>query len=178
MLPLAYYGDVVLREKAEPISEITHELKKLVEEMIETMDACEGIGLAAPQVHHSIRLFVMRKPLETESDRVELGEVKVFINPKLSEFSEETWEAPEGCLSIPTLRASVKRPKEITVEYMSLDGKIYKERYAGWEAKVILHENDHLEGILFIDRLDPKQQERLKPFLQNLEKRVHDGRAL
>ncbi len=178
MLPLAYYGDAVLREKAEPIHEITHDLKKLVEEMIETMDACEGIGLAAPQVHHAIRLFVMRKPLETETDRVELGEVKVFINPKLSDFSEETWEASEGCLSIPALRAAVKRPQAVTVESMSLDGKVHKERYTGWEAKVIFHENDHLDGVLFIDHLDSKQQERLKPFLQSLEKRVHDGRAL
>ncbi len=178
LLPLAYYGDAVLKEKAAPIVEITSDLKKLVEEMIETMDACEGIGLAAPQVHHSLRLFVMRKPMETDSDRMELGEVNVFINPKLSQFSEETWEAPEGCLSIPTFRAAVKRPKEVTVEYTSLDGKTHKERFIGWEAKVIFHENDHLDGILFTDRLELKQQERLKPFLQNLAKRIHDGRAL
>jgi peptide deformylase len=178
MLPLAYYGDAVLRKKAEPIFEMTSDLKKLVEEMIETMDACEGIGLAAPQVHHSLRLFVIRIPIETDSEGIELGEVKVFINPKLTSPSEETWEAPEGCLSIPTFRAPVKRPKEITVEYTSLDGTLHQERVSGWQAKVIMHENDHIDGVLFIDHLDPKLKESLKPFLQSLEKRIHDGRAL
>lgn len=178
MLPLAYYGDPVLKRKGEIVSEITSDVKQLVQEMIETMDACDGIGLAAPQVHHSLRLFVMRDPIETNEGHVELGEVRVLINPKLSEPSEETWEAPEGCLSIPTLRASVKRPKEITVEYTSLDDHLHKKRVSGWFAKVVMHEYDHIEGILFTDRLDAKQQEKLKPFLERLEKRIHDGRAL
>lgn len=178
LLPLAYYGDPILRKKAEAIGEITEGIQKLVEEMIETMDASDGIGLAAPQVHHSIRLFVIRKPIETSSGNLELGEVKVFINPKLSLPSEETWKASEGCLSIPTLRSLVERPKEISVEYTRLDGSVAVEKVTGWEARVIMHENDHIDGILFIDHLSPKEKAQLAPFLQRLEERIHDMRAL
>lgn len=178
LLPLAYYGDPILRKVADPIAEITDDTRKLVEEMIETMDACNGVGLAAPQVHHSIKLFVIHVPIETENDNYELGDVKVFINPKLSLPSQETWKAPEACLSIPTIRAEVERPKEITIEYTTLDGNTITERFSGWAAKVIMHENDHIDGILFIDRLAPSEQSKLLPILQNLEKRIHESRAL
>ena len=178
LLPLAYYGDPILRKKADPIIEITDDIRKLVEEMIETMDASGGIGLAAPQIHHSIRLFIIRTPIETEQDKLEPGDVKVFINPLLTLPSSQTWKASEGCLSIPTLRSVVERPKEITVEYTSINGKLIKERFSGWEARVIMHENDHIEGLLFIDRLDKEERLRLVAFLQNLEKRVHDGHTL
>lgn len=173
VLPFAYYGDPILRKVADPITEITDDIRKLVGDMIETMDASEGLGLAAPQVHHSIKLFVIRTPIETEQDEYELGEVKVFINPKLSLPGEETWIASEGCLSIPTIESDVERPKEITVEYTSIDGNIITQRFSGWAARVIMHENDHIDGILFIDRLDPDEKSKLAPFLQNLEKRIH-----
>ncbi len=146
--------------------------------MIETMDASDGIGLAAPQIHHSIRLFVIRTPIETEDGGFEAGDVKVFINPILSNFSDETWEAPEGCLSIPTIRSNVERPKEITVEYTSLDGTKNKEQFSGWAARVIMHENDHIDGILFIDRLSEEEKLRIAPILENLKARIHDGKAL
>jgi peptide deformylase len=173
LLPLAYYGEAILKKQAEPVAEITTDLLKLIEEMVETMDACNGIGLAAPQVHHSIRLIVMRMPIETEQNTIESGEVQILINPKLSLPSEETWKAAEGCLSIPTIRALVERPKEITVEYTSLDGKTVEKRISGWEARVVMHENDHIEGILFIDRLSQEEQLKLQPHLQNLDKRIH-----
>jgi peptide deformylase len=177
LLPLAYYGEAVLRKKASSIKEITSEIRHLVDEMVETMDASNGIGLAAPQVHHSIRLFVMHMPIEKEKS-LELGDVKIFINPSVISESEEQYDGQEGCLSIPALRASVKRPKQITVKYTDLEGKILEERFEGWAARVILHENDHLNGVLFIDRLDPSEQEQLKPFLEILEKRLHDGKSL
>jgi peptide deformylase len=172
LLPLAYYGDPILRKKADTLSEITDDMKKLVEQMIETMDASSGAGLAAPQIHHSLRLFVMRIQGETE-ERSEPGEVHVLINPKLSEPSKETWSAPEGCLSIPTIRTSVERPKEITVEYTALDGSTIKKRFSGWNARVIMHENDHINGVLFIDRLNEEERAKLTPTLQQLEKRLH-----
>lgn len=178
LLPLAYYGEPILRKKADPIIEITSDIKKLVEEMIETMNASNGVGLAAPQIHHSIRLFIIRTHIETKQDRLEAGEIKVFINPKLSLPSVETWKAGEGCLSIPTIRALVERPKEITVEYTSLDGSVIEQRFSSWDARVIMHENDHINGVLFIDRLDPQEKSKLSPLLQNLETRIHDGRAL
>ncbi|MES2198568.1 MAG: peptide deformylase [Chlamydiota bacterium] len=178
LLPLAYYGDPILRKKADLIVHITEEVKKLVEEMIETMDASDGVGLAAPQVHHSIRLFVIRTPIENEAGKFDLGDVKVFINPKLSLPSKETWVASEGCLSIPGIRSSVERPKEITVEYTSLEGAIVQERVFGWEARVVMHENDHINGVFFIDRLSSKERMELAPVLQSLEKRIHDNLAL
>ena len=178
LLPLAYYGEPVLTKKADPISEITEDLRKLAAEMIETMDASDGVGLAAPQVHHSIRLFVIREPIETSEGTSQLGEAKVFINPELSSPSKETWEAGEGCLSIPTIHAEIKRPKEITVEYTDLEGKRVKERCSSWKARIIMHENDHLNGVLFIDRLDSKEKEKLKPILKLLRYRIHDGTEL
>ena len=178
LLPLAYYGDPILRKKADPITNISEDIKKLVKEMIETMDGCNGIGLAAPQVHHSIRLFIIRAPIETENDKFELGEVKVFINPKISSPSVETWKALEGCLSIPTIHADVERSKEITVEFTDLEGNVNTQQFSGWEAKVILHENDHINGVLFIDHLDKEERSKLDPFLQNLKKRIHDGTEL
>lgn len=173
ILPLAYYGNPILRKKAEPVTEITDSVKTLVEEMIETMDASNGMGLAAPQIHHSIQLFVIRTPLDMESDARRYGDVKVFINPKITVQSDETWSASEGCLSIPAFRSQVERPIEITVEYTTLDGNTVKSNFSGWEARVILHENDHIEGILFIDRLDKLERSKITPYLHQLENRIN-----
>lgn len=178
LLPLAYYGNPILRRVAYPILNVTDDLRKLVEEMIETMDACDGIGLAAPQIHHSIQLFIIRKPVEVEAGKVEFREVKVFINPKVSLPSAETWKESEGCLSIPTIHGDVERPKEITIEYSDLAGNFVRERVSGWEARVIMHENDHINGVLFIDHLNAETKKNLEPFLQNLRNRVHDGTEL
>ncbi len=174
VLPIACYGEPVLRKKALPVEEVTEELRVLVSEMIETMDAFDGAGLAAPQVHHSIRLFVMRVPEEPHADPARVGKVKVFINPKLSSPSEEMVKGTEGCLSIPTSRGDVRRPKEITVEYTDLEGNKVTERLRAWEARVIMHETDHLNGILYIDRMEPREKSKLDPLLQRLEDRVHD----
>lgn len=178
LLPLAYYGHPILRKVADPIIHITDDLRKLVEEMIETMDACDGIGLAAPQIHHSIKLFVIRRPIEVEGEKIELKEVKVFINPELSNPSSETWKVSEGCLSIPSIHAEVERPQEVTVEYSDLQGNKIKERVSGWEARVIMHENDHINGILFIDHLGKEERQNIEPFLKSLENRIHDGTEL
>lgn len=180
VLPLAYYDEPILRKKADPIAVITEDIRKLVEAMEETMDACNGIGLAAPQVHHSIRLFIIREPLnETmDKDKVEWGGVKVFINPKISLPSTKTWSESEGCLSIPNLYADVERPYEVTVEYTNMEGSVVKQRFSGWAARVILHENDHVEGVLFIDRLDKQEVKKLAPFLEILKKRIHNSCVL
>lgn len=173
ILPLAYYGDPILRKKAEPIQKITDEVKKLIEGMIATMDAHNGIGIAAPQVHQSIQLFITRKPNE-ENEKISYGEVEVFINPITSFPSHETWVASEGCLSIPTIRAEIERPYEITVEYTDLQGKRITKKFSGRHARMIMHENDHIEGVLFLDHLDKKERLHLEPFLKNLERRIQN----
>lgn len=178
LLPLAYYGDPILHKVGDPITSITEDVRTLVEEMVETMDACHGMGIAAPQVHHSIKLFVIRKPAEVEDGKIELKEVKVFINPEISMPSTETWKASEGCLSIPSVHAEVERSSEITIKYLNLEGRLIEEKVSGWEARVIMHENDHINGILFIDHLEKEERESLEPFLNSLKDRIHDGTEL
>ncbi len=178
LLPLAYYGDPILRRKADPIVEISSDIRTLVSEMIETMDACDGVGLAAPQVHHSIRLFVVRKISDSSDDRGDLGVVEVFMNPVLLETKEKTWKAQEGCLSIPGIHGDVERPEEIVVEYLNLEGQKIKKHLSGWNAKVFLHEYDHINGVLFIDLLSGEEKKALEPILQKMHYRIHDGTEL
>jgi peptide deformylase len=173
LLPLTYYNNPMLRKKADPVTKITEDIKTLVEKMIATMDICDGLGLAAPQVNQSLRLFVIRTPIDTGDDKYELGDVQVFINPKLSLPSNETWAAPEGCLSIPTIHCDIVRPKQITVEFTTLTGETISKRVSGWEAKVIMHENDHINGVLFIDRLEPKERLNLDQKIKKLENRIN-----
>lgn len=177
VLPLAYYGDPILRKRAASVSEITSDIRILVEEMIDTMDSWDGLGLAAPQIHQSIRLFVIRPPKPTAEDKLALGEAKVFINPELSFPTEETSKVQEGCLSILSLRATVERPKEVTVKYTNLDGNEIEERFSGWEARIIMHENDHLDGIFFTDRLTEEERLKFAPFLERLDKRMEKIRS-
>ena len=178
VLPLAYYGNPILRRKCDPILEINDSVRLLAEEMIETMDACDGLGLAAPQVHHSVQMFVIRVPIEKADGSIDLGEAKVYINPKISDPSAKTWKFSEGCLSIPSVHADVERPQKITVQYTDLNGVTRKEDCLGWHARVIMHENDHLNGVLFIDYMDKEAKDALEPFLQRLNKRIHDGTEL
>lgn len=166
LLPLAYYGEPVLRKKAEPVTAITDEIKQLAEAMIETMDSCDGVGLAAPQVHQSLRLFVTRAP--THED--ERGKALVFINPVLSSPSSKTVLIGEGCLSIPGIHFDIERPSEITVTYTNLEGETVTSHFTGFPARVIMHENDHINGVLYIDRLKDKEKKEIEPFLKNLKK--------
>jgi peptide deformylase len=178
VLPLAYYGEPILRKKADDIGEITPELKALIAEMVETMDVSDGIGLAAPQVHHSIRLFIIRKPIPKEDGDHDLGEVEVFINPTILSYSQETESRAEGCLSIPGIRSEVERPQEIVVEYTNAAGERVTNTFKDLGARVVLHENDHLNGVLFIDRLPKEIREEITPFLQVLQKRIHGDNPL
>lgn len=174
-LPLAYYGEDILIQAAVPIEEINDEIKKLAEDMITTMLASPGMGLAAPQVHRSIRLFVAQPPIEISPGKFETGPVEVYINPKLSSPSSETWEHEEGCLSIPTIRANVSRPIEVTIEYTNLEGSAISKSISGWEARVIMHEYDHIDGILFTERLGKKERHQLDAPLRHLKQRIQDG---
>lgn len=178
VLPLAYIGDPVLEKKGSDVKVITDAIKTLVKEMIETMDYHQGVGIAAPQVHHGLRLFVIREPQNSTERDFTPGTVKVFINPKITKKSETSWKAQEGCLSIPAIRMEVSRPMDIEVEYLDLDGNLHKESASGWKAKVILHEYDHIEGILFIDRLSEEEQEQIAPFVKRLKERLQGIRDM
>lgn len=167
-LNLHYYGDSMLRERAESVEEITDEIRQLVSDMIETMLDFNGIGLAATQVGHKLRIFVSNVDHEDAEGEVHLGEPCVYINPVLSNPSDTLVERNEGCLSIPKLYAPVIRPLTVEVEAMDIDGNIFKRECYGYLARNIMHENDHLNGVLFVDRIKGKRRTLLEPELRRI----------
>jgi peptide deformylase len=170
ILPVAYYGEAVLRQKAVPIQEITDEIRTLVKDMYETMVANDGMGLAAPQVYKSIRLFITCMDVQQPDGKWVAGELEVFINPKISQPGLEMDQMAEGCLSIPKIRGEVVRPITLFVEYMDLSGQTHARHVSGLEARLIMHENDHLNGVLYVDRMDPKERQLLDPTLRKIKK--------
>jgi len=170
ILPLAYYGNPILRKKAEPVKEITPEIRQLVADMIETVHKQSGVGLAAPQIHHSLALFIILAPVEQPDGTFTFTDIQIFINPKILFHSDEKGTHGEGCLSIPKLYADVERPLHIVVQAMDLEGNTFKKEYSGYIARQIMHENDHINGILFIDRIHGKKRKDLDPMLQAIKK--------
>jgi peptide deformylase len=159
--PIYVYGTSVLRKKAIEIDQNYPELSKLIMDMFETMKFSEGVGLAAPQIGLSIRLFVVdatgsgpeEEGIETEEDLSDFR--KVFINPKIMKFSGEPWTFNEGCLSIPDLREDVDRPEKVRIQYHDEAFNLHDEVFDGVKARIIQHEYDHLEGVLFVDKINP-----------------------
>lgn len=170
-LPLAYYGDPILRKKTERIEHIDDNLRQFIKDMIETMEKENGMGLAAPQVHRSISLFITFVPVQGPDDTWLPGTMRVFINPKILEVSKEEWEHFEGCLSIPKLSGKVKRPLKVKVEYTDLEGNRLTDEFEGLEASCVFHENDHINGVLYIDRIKGKEREAMEPQLREIKKK-------
>lgn len=170
-LPLAYYGDAVLRKKAARVNEINDTLRQLVVDMKDTMDANDGCGLAAPQVHQSITLFITCIPRYVDEQTVLPGELRVFINPKILSYSPEVWPCQEGCLSIPGLRETIVRPLKVTMQFTDLEGNTLTEEFVGFDAHVMMHENDHINGVLYIDRLPPKRKKEIESYLREIKKK-------
>jgi peptide deformylase len=170
-LPLRYYGDPILRAKAKPVENITPEIIQLAEDMIETMIACNGVGLAAPQIGQSIRLYVCRDEIKNFEGEYFLGEPKVMINPTLSNPSSETASEVEGCLSIPKVHLSVERPKKIHIRYQNLQGEFREEGFTDFFARVNMHENDHLNGVLHIDRASLEDRKKVETALREIKKK-------
>jgi peptide deformylase len=152
VIPLVYHPDDRLTTVASEVLTIDGELARFAEGMVETMHAARGIGLAGPQVGRLERFFVVHTP---EDDP------RVFINPRIVAVSPEEGPYEEGCLSIPGVYAEVRRPLEITVEAFDTDGSPFRLDAGGILARVILHEYDHLEGVLFIDRMTSRRRDRI-----------------
>jgi peptide deformylase len=151
ILKVARMGHPVLRERARPLdtTEIrTPSFQKLIDDMIETMAEYEGIGLAAPQVHEGLRLFVAG--VEGSGDNLK---IVPFINPVITPVGEETVEDWEGCLSIPDIRGKVPRAKEVVIKALDRRGKPFELALKNYAARVVQHETDHLDGVLFFDRM-------------------------
>ncbi len=143
----------VLRQKARRVTQFGPQLQRLAENMLETMRDSHGVGLAAPQVGLPIRLFVAEVPEDME-DEPHAGESYVFVNPKIIKVGREEVEREEGCLSIPGIYGDVWRPDEVVVRAQDARGHQFRLRAKGFLARIILHEYDHLEGILFVDRVE------------------------
>ncbi len=159
-LRIIKYGNPILRMRAKKVEKIDPWIEKLVDDMILTMQVDGGIGLAAPQVAESIALLVVDHSLIFED-----GKPTAYINPViLSAEGESVME--EGCLSIPEIRAEVKRPEKIVLRYQTLDGASHEDQFDGLLARVLQHEIDHLNGVLFIDRISPLKKQMLKKELK------------
>lgn len=172
ILPIIAYGDPVLRKMCADIKNDYPGLKKLIADMFETMEYAKGIGLAAPQVGKSIRLFLIDgSPFAEGNENSELKNFKkVFINARMMEEKGDEWNYNEGCLSIPKIREDVKRKPAIRIKYMNENFSSQEETYTGITARIIQHEYDHIEGKLFIDRINPLRRTLLKSRLSSIAK--------
>ena len=168
-MPIIPYGDPVLRKETKEVDEKYPELEQLIENMFATMEGASGVGLAAPQIGLPIRIFIVdTSPFAEEYPELD-GFVKVFINPIIHEESGEKWTFNEGCLSIPGIREDVERHPNLTIEYFDRDWNLIEEDYGGIIARVIQHEYDHIEGILFTDLISGFRKRVLKGKLKDIE---------
>lgn len=168
--PVVVYGHPVLRKVADEIKQDYENLNEIIANMWETMYHSDGIGLAAPQIGKSIRLFVIdADPLKDEFPELE-GMKKVFINAQIELLESKEVTESEGCLSLPTIREEVTRPSKIRIKYVDENFELKDEVYEGFAARVIQHEYDHIEGTLFVDYLNPLKKRLLKGKLTKISK--------
>ncbi|MFT5891284.1 MAG: peptide deformylase [Dokdonia sp.] len=177
ILPIIAYGDPVLKKKAKPITKDYPKLPELIDNMFETMYGANGLGLAAPQVGLSIRMFLVdTSPFANDNEFTDEEKAiykdfkKVFINAEIVDREGDEWVFNEGCLSIPGITEGVFRESTITIKYQDENFKEYTETYDGIIARVIQHEYDHIEGVLFIDKLSSLKKRILKGRLANISK--------
>lgn len=171
ILPIVAYGDPVLKKKCAEIDSDYPGLDQLIADMFETMHNAQGVGLAAPQVGLSIRLFVIdASPYDDEDDPGLKDFKKIFINARVLEEGGEEWTASEGCLSIPDIREDINRHSGLTIRYLDEHFSEHTETYSGMAARIIQHEYDHIEGKLFTDYLSPLKKRMLQGRLNAISK--------
>lgn len=170
ILPIYLYGQPVLRKEAEEVPENYPELVTLAENMFATMEKANGVGLAAPQVGLALRMFVVDGNGLAEDFPECSGVRRCMINPEIVEQSDETNTKDEGCLSIPGIYESVKRPNWIVINYLDEHLEEHEERLEGFAARMVLHEYDHLDGKMFIDHVSPLRKQFIKSKLQSILK--------
>ena len=177
ILPIVAYGDPVLRKVGVDIDKDYPNLSELIDNMRETMENAQGVGLAAPQIDKSIRLFLVNTAPFGEDEDLEEEERtflsnfnKVFINAKILKEEGDEWAFTEGCLSIPDIREDVFRQSKITIEYLDENFEKHTDTIDGLAARVVQHEYDHIEGILFTDKISSLKKRLLKKKLENITK--------
>uniref|UniRef100_UPI004048777E peptide deformylase n=1 Tax=Algoriphagus sp. TaxID=1872435 RepID=UPI004048777E len=167
--PIVAYGNPVLKKEAEELPEGS-DLTQLIQDMYATMDHAHGVGLAAPQINQGVRLFVIDSTLMLDEDEEEKGIRRVFVNPILLDEYGDSFGFEEGCLSIPDVRAEIIRPEKLTLEYYDENWNLKEEEFSGMTARVIQHEYDHLEGILFVDYLKGLKKRMIQSKLIDVSK--------
>jgi len=175
ILPIALLGHPVLRRIAEPVAEIDESVHALIDDLFATSEDANGAGIAAPQVHVSLRVFILSIKPSPRYPRAPEMEPTAVINPEVLWKSGKIRKDWEGCLSVPGIRGRVPRPTEIEVRYTSRDGKTVKRRFSGFAARVFLHEFDHLEGRTWLDHVEDNREivserEFMKIIQGNLER--------
>jgi len=170
ILPIYAYGQPVLKKVAKPIDKDYPELQNLLANMWETMYNAEGIGLAAPQIGLSIRIFMMDTAQLKDEDGTIQGFKQAFINAEKIEETGEVKDYEEGCLSIPDLRGDVKRPGVLTLRYLDENFEEHTKTFTGLNARVIQHEYDHIDGKLFTEKLKPIKKRMMKRKLEIIRK--------
>lgn len=166
--PVTVYGDPLLRKRAIPVDKDMEGLDEIIGNMWETMYHSDGVGLAAPQVGLSLRLFVVDATSGADEEPELKDFKKVFINPEVVDITGEEWIMNEGCLSLPEIREDVKRPDTVKLRYQDENFVPHEEVFTGYAGRIIQHEYDHLEGKLFIDYLSPLRKRLLKAKLHNI----------
>lgn len=177
ILPILAYGNPVLKKKAKAIRPDYPKLKELIDTMYETMNNAYGVGLAAPQIGLSIRMYIIdtlpfaEDETLTEKEKNELKKFRcTFINAKMLEEEGKEWAFNEGCLSIPNIREDVLRKPQIKIEYQDENFEIHIKKFDGLIARVIQHEYDHIEGVLFTDKISNLKKRLIKGKLSNISK--------
>ncbi len=183
-LTVHQYGDPVLRKKAEDIEVINEETRTLAQDMIETMHAASGVGLAAEQVGKTVSICVADLPADMDCsedgapNNPDLSMPLILINPVILDAGKETSTREEGCLSFPDIVGKIERPWSVTVRYQDLDGQEHEHAFHGMLARVVQHEIDHLNGVLFIDRMSHVKRLALKGRLKRLREETEEQRSL
>lgn len=170
ILEIYAYGQPVLRKKAAPITADYENLPQLLENMWETMYEASGVGLAAPQIGRSIRLFIIDSKQLMDEGEEDKGIKQVFINAEVLKEEGSMWPYEEGCLSIPDITGDVERPKTVTIRYQDENFETFEKTFTGVNARVIQHEYDHIEGKLFIEKLKPLKRKMIKRKLEKIKK--------
>lgn len=170
ILPIYAYGQPILKRVAKPIDQDYPDLNELISSMWETMYNAEGVGLAAPQIGESIRLFIIDTAQTYKEEDKSKGIKSVFINAQKIEEDGEHWFYEEGCLSIPHIRGDVERQKILKLKYLDENFEEHIKVFDGINARVVQHEYDHLEGVLFLDKLKPLKKRMIKRKLEIIKK--------
>lgn len=170
ILPIVAYGDPVLQQEGKELTPDHPGLSELIDNMFETMYAAHGVGLAAPQVGKSLKLFVVDASPFAEDEPSLEGFKKVFINPVILKEEGDHWSFNEGCLSFPDLRIDIDRQEQVTIRYQDRDFNTHEETYTGLAARVLQHEYDHVYGVVFTDRVTPIRRRMLKGKMNNIAK--------